>query len=149
MDIEFLSDVTTLERDGGICNQFMIEQKNGREKRSPWGILTEFPPPLIRLLAKEPISRKHIRALSDREVAIGAEMSLDKVRLISRSKNWERIRVGDLRMFCQGCNFDPFDYKDRNRVRAYSRNTPKFSYLKASPYWGGTFLPLIKILENA
>jgi hypothetical protein len=134
---------------GGTCNQFMTEPNNGREKRSPWGILIEFPPPLIRLLAKEPISRKHIRALSDREVAIGAELSLDRVRSISRSKNWDKISVGELRMFCQGCNFDPFDYKDRNRVRAYSRNSPKFSYLKASPYWGDTFLPLIKLLENA
>lgn len=127
----------------------MIKPNNGREKRSPWGILIEFPPPLIRLLAKEMISRKHIRALSDREVAIGAEMSLDKVRSISRSKTWDDISVLELKMFCSGCNFDPFDYKDRNRVRAYSRNTPKFSYLKSSPYWSDTFLPLIKLLENA
>lgn len=127
----------------------MIKPNNGREKRSPWGILIEFPPPLIRLLAKESISSKHIRALSDREVAIGAEMPLDRVRAISRSKSWDKITLGELRMFCAGCNFDPFDYKDRNRVRAYSRNAPKFSYLKASPYWNDTFLPLIRILENA
>jgi hypothetical protein len=127
----------------------MTDANNGREKRSPWGILTEFPPPLVRLLAKEHISKKHIRALSDREVAIGGELSLDRVRSISRTKSWDNISILELRSFCRGCNFDPFDYRDRNRVRAYSRNAPKFSYLKASPYWSDTFLPLIKILENA
>lgn len=124
-------------------------QNDGRKKKSPWGILTEFPPPLVRLLAKEQVANKHIRALSDREVAIGAEMPLEQVRKISRSRSWENISIGQLRRFCEGCNFDPFDYRDRNRVRAYSRNAPKFSYLKASPYWSDTFLPLIKLLEDA
>lgn len=125
----------------------MNQQNSG--KKTPWGILIEFPPPLVRLLAKESVSRKHIRALSDREVAIGAELPLEKVRSISRSKNWDRIALGDIRSFCNGCKFDPFDYRDRNRVRAYSRLSPKFSYLKCSPFWEDTFLPLIKILENA
>lgn len=127
----------------------MTKLKNGREKKSPWGILIEFPPPLVRLLAKEPVSKKHVRALSDREVAIGAELPLERVRSISRTKSWDTVPMGEIKKFCVGCNFDPFDYRDRNRVRAYSRNTPKFSYLKASPFWSDTFLPLIKIMENA
>jgi hypothetical protein len=126
----------------------MSNQLNGK-KRTPWQILVEFPPPLVRLLAKEPISRKHIRALSDQEVAIVAELPLDRVRAISRKLNWDSIPVGEMKRFCMGCRFDPFDYRDRNRMRAYSRNGPKFSYLKASPHWRDTFLPVIRILENA
>ena len=125
----------------------MNQENSG--KKTPWAILIEFPPPLVRLLAKESGSRKHIRALSDREVAIGAELSLDRVRSISRARNWDSITLSEIRSFCSGCKFDPFDYRDRNRVRAYSRNKPKFSYLKSSPFWEDTFLPLIKILENA
>ncbi len=125
----------------------MNQERSG--KKTPWGILIEFPPPLVRLLAKESVSRKHIRALSDREVAIGAELPLERIRSISRAKNWDDITLAEIRSFCGGCKFDPFDYRDRNIVRAYSRNTPKFSYLKISPFWADTFLPLIKILENA
>ena len=125
----------------------MNQERSG--KKTPWGILIEFPPPLVRLLAKESVSKKHIRALSDREVAIGAELPLERIRSISRARNWDDITLAEIRSFCGGCKFDPFDYRDRNRVRAYSRNTPKFSYLKISPFWTDTFLPLIKILENA
>ena len=131
----------------------MTKLRSGRvekkPKKTPWGIIVEFPPPLVRLLAKESVSFKHVRALSDREVAIGAEMPLDDVRRISRLSSWDDVTISEMRRFCHGCRFDPFDYRDRNRVRAYSRNSPKFSYLKASPYWSETFQPLIRILKNA
>lgn len=119
--------------------------KNG--KKTPWQILNEYPPALVRLLAKETISPKHIRALSDQEVAIKAELPLDKVRQLSRTMTWGDVEISVAQSFCQGCNFDPFSYSDRNRARAYSRSSAKFSYLKSSGFWESTFLPIIKLLN--
>lgn len=126
----------------------MMQLKNGK-KRTPWGILNEYPPPLIRLLAREKIGSKHVRALSDQEIAIKGEFPLDRVLQISRTLSWDSVPVGEVMRFCYGCNFDPFDWKNRNKMRAYTRKGAKFSYLKASPYWKSSFLPLIKVLENA
>ena len=35
--------------------------------------------------------------------------------------SWEDVTIGDAKRFCKGCNFDPFNYLDRNRISAYSR----------------------------
>ena len=126
----------------------MMQLKNGK-KRTPWGILNEYPPPLIRLLAREKIGIKHIRALSDQEVAIKGEFPMARIQEISRTKSCDPIPIGEIMRFCYGCNFDPFDWQDRNRMRAYSRKGAKFSYLRQSPHWKEVFLPLIKVLENA
>lgn len=118
-------------------------------KRTPWEILEEYPPALVRLLARRQFSPKHVRAMSDQEVAVGAELPVAEVIKISRMTNWDNLLIGKIRSFCEGCNFDPFNCYDRNRARAYTRSSAKFSYLKQSGHWDTTFLPIIKILENA
>jgi hypothetical protein len=87
--------------------------------------------------------------MSDQEVAVIAELPVVSVRKISRQVSWDSIVIPDIKAFCKGCNFDPFDCYDRNRARAYTRSSGKFSYLKQSGNWEETYLPLIKILENA
>ena len=87
-------------------------------------------------------------ALSDQEVAIRGGLDLDKVRKISRMTSWEDVTIGDARKFCMGCNFDPFDYLDRNRISAYSRKGT-YAFLRRSDHWNTTFLPLIKIFQDA
>jgi hypothetical protein len=144
--VEFLWDRSIMA--GINYKELMMQLKNGK-KRTPWGILSEYPPPLVRLLAREKIGSKHVRALSDQEVAIKGEFPLARVLEISRTSSWDTIPVGEIMRFCFGCNFDPFDWQDRNRMRAYSRKGAKFSYLKSSPHWKTSFLPLIRILGNA
>lgn len=125
----------------------MTTSKNGR--KTPWEILEDYPPALIRLLARKQFSPKHVRAMSDQEVAVCAEMPVAEVRRISMMTSWDALVLSKIKAFCSGCNFDPFDCYDRNRARAYIRSSAKFSYLKQSGHWTDTFLPIIKILENA
>lgn len=125
-----------------------MELKNGK-KRTPWGILNQYPPPLVRLLAREKTGSKHIRALTDQEVAIKGEFALARILEISRTPKWDTIPVGEIMRFCIACNFDPFNWQDRNRMRAYTRKGAKFSYLRSSPHWKTSFVPLIKLMQNA
>jgi hypothetical protein len=125
----------------------MTISKSG--KKTPWEILEDYPPALVRLLARKQFSPKHVRAMSDQEIAVGAELPVSEVRKISRMTSWDNIYMSKIKSFCSGCNFDPFDCYDRNRARAYTRSSAKFSYLKQSNLWQDTFLPLIKVLENA
>lgn len=118
-------------------------------KRTPWQILEEYPPALVRLLARRQFSPKHVRAMSDQEIAVGAEMPVAEIVKISRMTHWDDLLIRKIRSFCKGCNFDPLNCYDRNRARSYTRSSGKFSYLKQSGHWGTTFLPIIKILENA
>ena len=104
---------------------------------------------LVRLLAKEPVARKHVRALSNQEVAIRAEMPLQRVAEISSKTSWDDVPIGEAERFCRGCGFDPFNCYDRNRAMAYNRTNARFTYLRVSPYWAKTFKPLIKVLAHA
>lgn len=123
--------------------------KSVNGKRNPWRTLEKFPPVLVRLLARRPIATKHVRAVSDEEIAISASLPLSKVTHISRQTDWSSIPIGDAEKFCIGCGFDPFNCYDRNRAMAYGRTSPSYTYLKVSPYWSTTFKPLIAILSAA
>ena len=135
----------TQNPSGKICNKFEMKLVDG--KRNPWRILEKFPPVLVRLLAKKAVATKHVRAVSDEEIAIRAGLTLDKVRHISKQTSWDKIPIGDAEKFCTGCGFDPFNCYDRNRAMAYNRTQPSYTYLKVSPYWMTTFKPLIAILH--
>ena len=119
------------------------------KKRNPWRILEKFPPVLVRLLAKKSVATKHVRAVSDEEIAVNAQLPLNVVKHISKQTTWDSIPIGDAERFCAGCGFDPFNCYDRNRAMAYNRTSPRYTYLKVSPYWSNTFKPLIAILRAA
>jgi hypothetical protein len=120
--------------------------KNG--KKTPWEILTKYPPVFVRLYAKERSGSRMHCALSDEEIAIRGKLPLEKVRSISRETSWDNVKIGDAERFCIGCNFDPFNYLDRNRISAYSKRCT-WAFLRRSDHWNTTFLPLIKIFQNA
>lgn len=125
----------------------MTTSKSG--KKTPWEILEEYPPALVRLLARRQFAPKHVRAMSDQEIAVGGELPVVEIQKISRMTSWDSLPISKIKSFCLGCNFDPFNCYDRNRARAYTRSSAKFSYLKQSGHWETVFLPLIKLLENA
>ena len=97
---------------------------------------------LVRLLAKQRGAAG--AALSDEEIAIGSGIPLARIQTISRMESWDTITLGELRAFLKACHFNPLDSADRNRLNAYRRKGPKFIYLKRSPHWNDTFLPLIR-----
>ena len=86
--------------------------------------------------------------MSDEEVALRAEIPVTRIREIASSTNWDNIPIDDARKFCGACNFDIFNSADRNRAGAYLRKGAKFMYLKVSPHWKTTFLPLIQTMKN-
>ena len=109
----------------------------------------KYPPPLVRCLARRSVAGSHVVALSDEDVALSAEIPVHRIREISKSTSWSSIPVGEAKLFCKACNFDVFSSADRNRAGAYLRKGAKFLYLKSSPYWKDTFLPLINLMRNA
>lgn len=119
--------------------------KNGRI--TPWKILTRYPPVFVRLYAKERNKRIH-SALSDEEVAIRGNIDLEKVKSISKLTSWDSVTIGDAKKFITGCNFDPLNYLDRNRISAYTKKGT-YAFLRKSSHWDTIFLPLIKIFQNA
>lgn len=114
-----------------------------------WDKLEQFPPPLVRCLARQKARGKAVRALSDQEVAIQSEgLTTIEVRAISNSLSWESIAIGIAQKFCRGCRFDPLSADDRNRAGAYMRSNPQFTFLQNHPHWESTFLPLIKLYKE-
>jgi hypothetical protein len=120
-----------------------------KDMSTPWRKLNEFPPPLVRCLAREKLKGKAVRALSDEEVALGSgSLTVMEVQAVSRQVSWDSIPIGIAKAFCKGCLFDPFSAGDRNRAGAYMRSNPQFTFLKCHPHWQKTFLPLVKLYKN-
>lgn len=115
-----------------------------------WEKLNDFPPPLVRCLARVKARGRAVRALTDQEVALGSGgLTTINVRELSRSTDWSNITVGDAKKFCNGCRFDPLSSADRNRAGSYLKSNPQFIFLRHHPHWESTFLPLIKLIKNA
>ncbi len=118
-----------------------------------WKVLGDFPPPKVRLLAKLPGGGRSVLAISDAELAINSGLTLDRVREISYSTNWDSISLAEMRAFFTACYFDPTLAAHRNRVAEYyrvclKRNTKVFQYLRNHPKWESEFLPLVKLLRQ-
>ncbi len=118
-----------------------------------WTHLEKFPPPYVRLLAKRRGGGTSDMAIPDAEIAVRADMEIDRVREISRSSSWDEIPLGELRRFLIACDFDPTNADDRQRVSVYEsictkRNTVPFHYLRRSPKWESEFLPLVRMLPQ-
>jgi len=116
-----------------------------------WKLIDDYPPPLIRCLARQRLRGKRIRAVSDEEIAIRADLPVYRVQEIYKSPSWDPVPVGEMRKFCHGCDFDPENRDDRNRATAYKnqKGGAKFTYLKESAWWDSVFRPLLTILAKS
>jgi hypothetical protein len=115
-----------------------------------WGLIYEYPPGLIRCLAKQGLGGKRVKAIGDAEIAIASGLSIERIREIYHSDTWDNVPVKEMVLFCDACQFDPLNAVHRNRARAYynAKSGPKFTYLKKSPWWKTIFLPLILKMRN-
>ena len=114
-----------------------------------WKILEQNPPGAVRLMARRRIGKKTVRAISDEEIAITSGLPIDRVRAIYHLRSWDGVPIGELRAFCEGCNFDLFSWQDRNRRDSYVR-TATWAYLRNSEWWPTIFQPLLlRLKENA
>jgi hypothetical protein len=107
---------------------------------SPWSFLDEFPPSIVRLMAREGRGRAN-RWLTDEEVAIASGLTLDRVNELKLKQSWDDVVLSDIRKFCAGCGFDPTSSHDR-RTKVYiyysvckKQNVEPFLYLRKNPKW--------------
>ena len=115
---------------------------------SAWDTFRKIQPATVRLMARRRIvGTRKIAAMSDEEIAIAAGMSVDWVRATYHLRSWDGVPLGEIRKFCRTCNFDIFDGVERNRCYTYAR-TATWAYLRRSPFWETTFLPLINRLKG-
>lgn len=121
-------------------------------KKTPWKLLHDHPPALCRLFARRRLAGKTVVSLSLREIAIASGLKLDRVTEISQQIDWKGVTVDEAEKFVAGCQFDPFNYQDRNRKQAYEnaclRTKTKFQFLRKSPYWESELKPLILRLRS-
>ncbi len=112
-------------------------------------IFEQYPPGLVRLMARRKVGTKQVVALTDEEIAVLSGLPLHTVQEIYWAKDWEHISFGHVRRFVAGCQFDPTLSADRNRASAYLRQKgkPSYRYLKQSPLWDTVFRPLARNLK--
>lgn len=119
-----------------------------------WNALAAFPPILVRISARRRVGGNNCCALSSQEIAIVADIPLDRVREISEQPIWDHITIGEAERFCKACNFDPTNPADLKRQREYARscqtnpNRVPFLYLRRSPWWTTEFKPLVDLLSR-
>src|SRR5687768_6120018 len=78
--------------------------------------LDEFPPCLIRLLAREPGQRR--RPLSYRQIAVRSGLPIQKIYALSKLPSWRNVPTGLVEPFMKGCGIDPSClWRQRDYVR--------------------------------
>lgn len=116
-----------------------------------WKNLEKFSPSLVRLLARRQVgqSKAKVEAITNQEIAVISDLSIDRVIEISMLLAWDEVPLGEAKSFCKACGFDPFSSADRNRASAYLRSGASFAYLKRHPHWDTFFKPLIRHVQTA
>lgn len=118
-----------------------------------WQCLAEFPPVMVRLAARRPLTSTSCASLSYAEIAIASALPIARVVEISHLFSWDTVTIGELRRFCAACYFDPSSHRDRDRQYDILRKCKKQPnqpprYLRRSPYWRSEILPLIEHLRT-
>ena len=124
-----------------ICDYFTFENM--------WKNFEKFSPSLVRLLARRQVgpSKAKVEAITNQEIAVTAQLEVDRVIEISMMHSWDMVTVSEAKRFCSACVFDPFSSADRNRASAYLRSGASFAYLKKHPHWNTFFKPLIQHVQ--
>lgn len=119
-----------------------------------WEYLDDYPPAVVRLMARTTNFGAGVRALSSAEIALTCGMPISRVVEISYLMEWATVPIGEARAFCTGCNFDPTLRAVRKRQALYLSqcsnplNPRPPPYLRSSPYWEKEFLPLLLHLKS-
>lgn len=96
-----------------------------------WKKLQNFPPVLVRLLAKDGRT-----AMSDRQIvdASGGALTLADVKRLSLLDSWDDVSVRHMREFTMACRVELSNREDwRNAYRYMKR--PKFEHLRTHQEW--------------
>lgn len=123
-------------------------------RKTPWQHLRANPPAYCFLMARRKINGNSVRAIPLQEVAIASGLSLSRVTAISWQDDWVGVDLVESERYLAGCNYDPLNPNDRNRVKAYIRackirKCNLYAYLKRSPNWEKEYLPRINLLRSS
>ncbi len=121
--------------------------------KTAWQWLEEFPPIVVRLVARRGRAGNS-RWIDSAEIAIESDIPLARVQAIGECFDWTDVTVGEVRRFCAACRFDPTVFRDREaqRIYLYVCMTRKLSqppaYLRRHPAWTAEILPLLHRLKS-
>lgn len=105
-----------------------------------WTRSEQFPPILIRLLAKW----RHGGPMTDTEIAERAGLPVGTVLILGQCTAWDGIDIPTARKFMLGCGFDIEKRSEYKRVTAYLQKRPvTWQYLRKSPWWKDYFQPMM------
>lgn len=114
--------------------------------------LRQFPPLVVRLLARHPGRRgSQQRVMTDAEIARRSKGKLAEahVACLSRATSWDDIPVGQMIAFTKACGVD-FDSRRAMMVHTkYLRRNikqnlgPAFAYLRKDDQWESRWKPMI------
>lgn len=108
-----------------------------------WERCQNFPPCLVRLLARDGTKALHWRKICDVSL-----MTPLKVECISQMTSWDEVTVKEMRDFTLACNYDFCDVTDCKRADNYIRFATRksavpFRYLRLDEQWKDYYLPLM------
>jgi hypothetical protein len=114
-----------------------------------WQRCMDYPPCLVRLLARhpygKPLTAAEIQAKSHpARIPMFQVLSLPMIEAISGEIGWHEIEMLDVSKFLRGCGVDFCNQDHMRRVDDYLRKKPTFRYLRASPQWEAYYKPLMK-----
>lgn len=111
--------------------------------------LDDFPPVVVRLLARHPAKKVNgdPLAMTDEDIARRAKLLVSEVRHLSQLTSWDTVEVATMRAFLIGCGADLDDRRWLQRNRQYMRDGRRgiSRYLLNSPQWETTFARLCRI----
>jgi hypothetical protein len=98
---------------------------------SIWDKLAEFPPVLVRLIAKD-----GRQAMTDVEIVASSlgKLSLADVRKLSLLTTWDQVTIRETRAFLIACNVNLADRSSWRNTHRYVKNA-RFQHLRQHREW--------------
>lgn len=97
--------------------------------RSLWAKLDQYPPVLVRLLARHPDGK----VMSDTDIARQPGLTLAEVRRLSLLPDWHDVSVPLMRAFVHACRMDFCNREQMRNANRYINRDPKFRHLVRDP----------------
>lgn len=116
-----------------------------RTKVNIWRLFEEYPPILVRLLARSPRGGPTIT----NDLAVRSPLFPYEIEAISSQTSWDGVPVPKAIAYLKACGVDFSDCRQMRRIRQRLIREPKtpggrFAYLKRSPHWESYFKPLLQ-----
>lgn len=112
--------------------------------------LDRFPPLVCRLLAREGESNRHIKPLTDDQIAERSGLSISRVKALSWLVDWKGVEVYEMLAFSKGCGVDLSDRSKLAKHLQYvrSKRNRTWQYLKKHHEWDSRWSQMITLYQE-